>query len=477
MTTSLLDAPPAGVQQPRLSSVPTAPTSAGGEAIRLAAAAGLDLDPWQQLVLEGGLGERADGQWQARDVGLIVPRQNGKGAILEALELAALFLFGDRLILHTAHEMKTAKNHYERMQGLIRRTPFLEARVKQWRNSNEEISIELHDGAKLRFIARSTGSGRGFSAHRLVLDEAMILSPETMGALLPTLSVAPNPQVWYAGSAGLETSQQLARLRERGLQGDDPGLAYFEWSAEDHADLDDHHAWATANPALGLRLPPEAVHSERTSLPEVQFARERLGIWAQVGGDAVIDDVSWAKIVDSTSQLAEPAALSIDINPERTVASIGAASHRSDGLTHVEVIENRAGTAWVVERVANLCSGRGITGVVIDSAGPAGALKQALAARGVPLVEVSAREYAQACGAFFDAVQAETIRHRGQLDLAAAVDAGRKRQLGDAWAWHRRNARSDITPLVAATLALHLAGEAEKPQKGLTRVKGRASAY
>lgn len=463
MTTSLLDAPPVGAQRPRLSSVPSAPTSAGGEAIRLAAAAGLHLDPWQQFVLEAGLGERADGQWMCRDVGLIVPRQNGKGAVLEALELAALFLFGDRLVLHTAHEMKTAKNHYERMQSLIKGAPFLEDRVRQWRNSNEEISIELHDGAKLRFIARSTGSGRGFSAHRLILDEAMILSPETMGALLPTLSVAPNPQVWYAGSAGLETSEQLARLRQRGLRGDDPGLAYFEWSAEDAADLDDHGAWATSNPALGLRLREEAVYSERASLPEVQFARERLGIWAQVGGDAVISAEQWSKLADPASLLCEPAMLAIDVNPIRTVASIGAVSRRPDGLPHVEVIENRADVAWVVDRVAGLCRTRNITGVALEPSGPAGGLKQALVAAGVPLIEISVREYGQACGSFFDAVQAGDLRHRGQMNLGAAVEAGRKRQVGEAWAWQRREAKADITPLVACTLALfaHMSPKAE----------------
>jgi hypothetical protein len=39
------------------------------------------------------------------DVGLVVPRQNGKGTILEARELAGLFLFGES-ILHTSHEFR-----------------------------------------------------------------------------------------------------------------------------------------------------------------------------------------------------------------------------------------------------------------------------------------------------------------------------------------------------------------------------------
>lgn len=480
MTSSPPAAPPAvlGVQAPRLHSLPAGvvTTAAGDDAVDLAAAAGLHLDPWQAQALRDVLGERADGQWAAREAALVVPRQNGKGSVLEALELAALFLHRERLILHTAHEMKTAKNHYERMMSLIKGAPFLERQVAQWRNSNEEISITLHSGGKLRFIARSTGSGRGFTADRLVLDEAMILTPESLSALLFTLAVAPNPQTVYAASAGFTTSELLAQVRARGVEGRDPALAYLEWSAPDDADLDDPLAWAQANPALGIRLRPETVATERGMLPEVQFARERLGVWAATGGDPVIPLGSWQGLTDRASTLTEPAVLGVDVSPDRSLASIGAASLRAvDGRTHVEVLENRAGASWVVDRLVNLCAARRVTEVVIDQGSPASALAQSLEAAGVPLRLTGTRDMGAACGALYDAVMDGQLRHRGQQVLEAAVEAGRSRKLGDAWAWHRRSARADITPLVAVTLAHHAAHRA--PRKGLTRVTGRASAY
>ena len=86
---------------------PSAVSSAGAEAVELAALAGLFLDPWQELVLQSALSERADGKWAALEVGLVVPRQNGKGSILEARELAGMFLLGEELILHSAHVFKT----------------------------------------------------------------------------------------------------------------------------------------------------------------------------------------------------------------------------------------------------------------------------------------------------------------------------------------------------------------------------------
>ena len=74
-------------------------------------------------MLESGL-RRRGGKWAAFEVGLIVARQNGKGTVLEALELAALFLFPDvRLILHSAHEFKTAQEAFLRVRALIEDNP------------------------------------------------------------------------------------------------------------------------------------------------------------------------------------------------------------------------------------------------------------------------------------------------------------------------------------------------------------------
>ena len=81
-----------GSQRPRLESIPASVLSEGARVAKLAARAGLVLDPWQEYVLDVGLGRRDDRMWAAFEVALIVSRQNGKGSILEALELAALFL-------------------------------------------------------------------------------------------------------------------------------------------------------------------------------------------------------------------------------------------------------------------------------------------------------------------------------------------------------------------------------------------------
>lgn len=199
--------------------MPAAVSTAGPEAIELAASAGLVLDPWQCDVLNGAMGEDADGLWAAMEVAVIVPRQNGKGGILEARELHGLFLDDScELITHTAHRFDTCQEHFRRLRNLIEQTPDLMSRVKKIREANGDEGIELVDGSRIQFKARSKGSGRGFSGDLVVLDEAFWL--QELGSLLPTLSARANPQVWYTSSAPLPRAESdiLRRICRRGRE-------------------------------------------------------------------------------------------------------------------------------------------------------------------------------------------------------------------------------------------------------------------
>lgn len=444
-----------GAQQPRVSSYPQFSSSAGLEAAELAASAGLVLDEWQCHVLDVALGERPDGKWSAFEVGLIVGRQNGKGAILEARELAGLYLFGEQLILHSAHEFKTAQEAFRRVLALVQNTPDLDKLVSRVRTSHGEEGIELRSGARLRFIARSTGSGRGFSGDVVILDEAYNLPGEAMAALLPTLSARPNPQVWYTSSAGTESSEVLARLKERGTDGSSGRLAYFEWSADAKSDLDDQDAWAQANPGLGIRILPEFVEAERAALPEMEFARERLGIWADARREAAIDAALWASLIDAECEARSPVAFAVEVNAERTKSSIMAAIKRPDGLVQVESIAYQPGTAWVLDKLVALNADWHPVGVALNPATAAGSLIPGLQAAGIEPVLVSGREEAQACGAFYDAIVDKRVRHGNQPVLNIAVEQATKRPVGDAWVWHRRTS-TDISPINGATLAHHV---------------------
>jgi hypothetical protein len=143
-------------------------------------------------------------------------------------------------------------------------------------------------------------------------DEAMFLPEISMGAIMPVISAQPDPQVWYMGSAVdqllMEDGVVFASVRERALAGEDPRLAYFEWSLDAEApDVVEEtvagsaDAWAQANPAFGVRISGEYVTAERRELDPRTFAVERLGVgdWPRTDGvRSPIESEAWADLED-----------------------------------------------------------------------------------------------------------------------------------------------------------------------------------
>jgi len=459
----------AELTQPRVLFVPDYASSAGQEAVELAALAGLVLDPWESFVLEHAMGERGDGFWAAAEVGLCVPRQNGKNAVLEARELAGLFLLDEHLLIHSAHHFKTAKEQFLRILELIEATPDLDRHVRRVSRTHGEEGIELDDGTRLLFFARTKSSGRGFTAPFVAFDEAMYLPESSMGALMPTMSAMPNRQRWYAGSA---VDQQIhpdgvvfARVRERAIKGDDPRLAYFEWSVDverpellDDDQVSDEVGWSLANPGLDIRISREAVGDELRTLDRRTFAVERLGVgdWpvTDPGADHVIPIDRWLALVDDDSELVDPVCFAFDVAPDRATAAIAAAGRRHDGLFHVEVTHHRRGTGWLVPTLVALRDRWNPVAVMADATGPAGSLMHRLDDAGIVVDPVGASDHARACGQLLDLVDDEGLRHLGSGELLSSLKGATRRPLGDAWAWSRKNSAVDISPLVAVTLAL-----------------------
>jgi hypothetical protein len=460
--------------EPRISRYPQYGTSAGQEAIELAATAGLQLDPWQRNILRHSLGERTDGTWTAFEVAVIVSRQNGKGAILEARELAGLILFGERLILHSAHEMKTASEAFRRVRDLFTNYDDLRRRVAKVTLQRGDEGIELKNGARLRFVARSSGSGRGFSGDCVILDEAYAVTADQIDAMLPTLSARPNPQVWYTSSPPLsgETGEQLFSVRERSA---DPrsSIAYFDFGAAgdlsslSKVDLNDRSLWQAANPAWGIRVSERFVEVEREALTDEGFARERLGIWPRqiVGLGGVIDAQLWAQLIDPESRRTGDVALAVDVTPLRTHATIAMYGVRADGLGHVQVVTYGEGVDWVVAKLAEFKAVLDPVAIGLDPKGGASSLLGELEAAGITapadpehpergdLALPLAHEVAQATGQFIDAAREKRLRHVGQAELTSAVANAKTRPLLDSIAWGRKQSDVDISPLVGVTLA------------------------
>jgi hypothetical protein len=460
---------------PRVRSVRAWDESLGDEAIELAGRAGLDLFDWQQDSLRDLLALDDRGRWAHFEFGLNVARQNGKGAVLEARELALLGGITDEQFgVHSAHEFRTSEEHFYRVQALVEESGL---RITTLLRSEGREAIVMMDDRRLRFMTRTKSGLRGFAGVDYVnLDEAMIIKLASHGAMMPTLraSDAPRgPQLVYTGSA---VDQEIhehgvvwARIRERGLRGDDESLGYLECSVDaEHPDdvpdelASDHEQWHIANPSLGLLITVEHMEREQRSMDPRTFAVELLGVgdWPATDGseDRLITDEDWANLLDPDSALVDPICISYDVSPERH-AAILAAGRNTQGNFGVEVISANHGTGWLVDKLVDLYRSHEVAEIVCDGFGPSAAIAKLVDEAGITVRRMDSGDYGKACGFFVDQVGERKLRHLGQQELDNAIKGARSRPLVDRWAWSRTKSTINISPLVAATLALWSAHE------------------
>lgn len=448
-----------GEQQPRVSVRPPAVGNAVSDVVEVAARFGLELDEWQQNALAVTLGETSTGAWASRQNGICVPRQNGKGSIIEARELAGLLLFGEQMIVHSAHELRTAQQGFQRLKSYFENYDDLRKRVRSIGNAVAREYIRLNKGQEIKFITRTRSAIRGFSLDCCLLDEGQILGAKAWSSILYTVGARPNHQVFLLGTAPSESddSEVFTRFRQRALRGGDESFAWAEWSAEEGCDPDSQPVWSQANPALGLsRLTLANIRGERAADSEEGFLRERLGIWPTGQGSAVIDHQTWQLLGNPSAEAVGAVAYAVDVAPDRGSASIGMTGVGPDGRRLVEFVESRKSVDWVVGVAARIAQAQRPKCFVVDAGSPAGALVEPLVAAGVPVMSVGAREYANACGRFYDESMSGLLVHLDQPPLNVALAGARKRPIGTegAWGWHRRSSQTDITPLVAVTLAV-----------------------
>lgn len=464
-----------GEQYPRILYSPPALTSAGEEVIELAESFGLILDPWQRLVLNEALKEREDGQWAAPTVGLMVSRQNGKGAILEALELGGLFLFGERVIIHSAHLMDTSKTAKDRLEYLLEQGG---AKFKP-RNTNGFEAVEItsgsNAGAIVMFRTRTGKGGLGMSADRVIFDEAMDIDRQAIQALVPTLSARKNPQVWYTGSAVDQRMpahthcQAFGGLRQTAIDnlrtGKQSRLCYMEWSIDDEnpPEFLDPKKCAQANPAMGYRLTMDKIEAEFEVFANTAdwrgFAVQRYG-WGDwpTFGDArsEIPLEKWQPLAEPSPQFEGPSVLALYRAPEGGPWAVAGAQRLADGRIFAEIGYAGSDPANVVlDGFVQAVTAWGPLEVIVGRGAAADAIP-VLEAAGFSVSTPTQGEEAQACGGLLNAVFADGERelaHGNQDILNAAVKHAIKKELpSGGFVWDRVN-ESTYPSLMASTLA------------------------
>jgi hypothetical protein len=460
---------------------------------------GRPLDPWQRYVVLNGLGQKqdelAEWEWAAGQCGCWVPRQNGKGDIIMALELAWLFLLDVPLSVHSAHEYKTAQEGFLRIKGVIEENDdvFGQYIKRMWQAAGEQ-GVELLAksgkgvGPRLRFMARTNKAGRGFSAPNLVLDEAQELTEQMMAAILFVLSAQRNPQVWFFGTPPEDQSAWIYNLKEAGESGD-PETLWLDWGIEtlDMSDrasiafLRDRETWKTTNPSMGIVRPNGTGLREQAAANELKlmgagtkFAMERCGMWLprkRAEGDSSIDPETWAaRAWDVQRKISYygDIAIGFHVNARRSHATVGYAAKNPDGRWHVGVLKHAPGTAWLLPYLRTVKEAYNPIAITVDAKSETtiddladiGIKLPVMAEVGErkeephrgDLILPTAADVATAFGMLVDGANNGNLDHEDQPPMNAAVSVPPRPLSGGSTFDHK--AGTEVGPAIAPMLAM-----------------------
>ena len=417
--------------------------------------AGLYLDDWQQWLVRMALSEDAQHRYLATSVYLLVGRQNGKGSILEAVQLFDLLLGGVELAVHSAHLMSTCQEHQLRLITLVESSPEFEKRILRVRQANGDRAIEARNGCRIRFLARTETAGRGFAGvKKIYLDEAFALSTSMIKSIFSTgaaQSMGGERQAWYTSSAPTPNNEWLHGQVVKIRNSPPPRVLYADFGMmPDERPIEewvnDRELWARTNPSFGIRISEEFIEEELMTLGPEGFAVERLGYVDDSGAanQSGIDLVEWDRLAGEF-ELLPGAVVAVDLCEDGSRGGLVAAQV-VDGERCVEVLES-GGLGTLVEFLKRQQVGGQLA---FDSTSQAAMIVPLLAGTQWTPVPVSGVETATA-----EALLVTDLPvHRGDPRLRAAILAAVQVPAGERWKWSRKRSDGDVTLLVAAAVAL-----------------------
>lgn len=433
----------------------------GPRVARFATALGTPPMPWQRDLLDVALEiDGATGHFAYREVVVTVPRQQGKTTLILAVECDVAINRSPATIIYTAQTGNAARkkllnDHLPSIKA-SELGPLIEKSIS---TMGGEAVIWV-TGSRIELAAGTESAGHGAVISLAVLDETFHdVDDRREQALLPGMITKPDAQLWVVSTQGTDASHYLNRKCEQGrdavLEDSGRGICYLEFSASPDDDPGDPATWWSCMPALGHTISEEAVsHMFQTmSLPE--FRRSALNIMDSADVDRPIGEAAWLECRDGT---AAPDLASLTLGVEAAVDGSAASIVAADAQGRVEVVDYRQGTSWVPSRLQDLYGKYGCA-VVLDPRGPAKRFGQPLEQLGVPFLSLNSGEVAAAALLFCDRAKDGRLWVRPHDALDEAVVAARRRWSGDQWYFARRGGEVDVSPLVAASLAVLMAGE------------------
>lgn len=308
-----------GQERPRLAPPVPAKTLVA-EFVASAEDCGIALFPWQRRLGRYLYATAPDGRWLYPEVAAVVSRQNGKTTVLTPHIMRRLQM--GRRILHAAQTRELPRMLFDALIPLVEKEFRFRARIR--RGAGQE-TIQIEGGGSYKIVAASGGAPRGLSIDDLLLDEVRELDTIFVDAAIPTTMASPNPQILYLSNAGSEGTLALNAIRARA--GDDPNLAYLEWSAAPDRAVDDPAGWAEGNPAMG-HIPSlfdtlqRRYTSARLGGSLAAFETENLCRWVSTMRERLVDPFAWSQLHDPELPLpSRQAVMAVSMAPDGSRAS------------------------------------------------------------------------------------------------------------------------------------------------------------
>lgn len=430
---------------------------------------GLEFDPWQRDLNRAILSKTGEGLYAADTVAMSIPRQVGKTFDIGALVFADAIINPGTTTVWTAHRFKVSRETFNELRGWARSpllAPYIDFDAITTGAGNE--TIPFLNGSRILFAARERGAIRGFQkVRRLILDEAQILTEAAMSDLAPTMNQAINPQIIMMGTPPRpnDPGEVFTGMRKTALAGKSEGMLYVEFSADADApvDLDAPGAWqqvAKANPSFPSRTDERAIRRLRKLLTnDDDWRREAFGIWDAAKKSSVFADGVWSSAgADARPADLAPSTLGVAVSRDLAFSAVVAGARTSGGDSWLKVLQHGPGTGWVVDACEMLQRETGAR-VVIDARGPGAVLIPLLERAGLDVQTASTGDVLDACASFDSSLRDGRLFYEKAPELDAAVRVAVRRNVGDRWAWGRKESTADISALEAGTLAVWAAGE------------------
>ena len=404
----------------------------GNDAADLFELTGSDVLEWQHMLIRDILARNPDGEWTHIKYGYSVPRQNGKGGILEIRELYGLAA-GER-ILHTAHLVSTSHKAFER---LCSRLDKLGITYKSIKAKGQEL-IEVTDGGRVEFRTRTGTGGLGESYDVLIIDEAQEYKTDQESALTYVISASQNPQTIMCGTPPTPVSSGTVfrDFRDAVLSGESMDAGWVEWSIPEYVEeIRNKDLWYQTNPSLGILIKEREVSGEigRTEDKIIDFNIQRLGLWIRENQKSAIRKADWDKLlVYKIPQLTGKMDIGIKYNKNGESVSVAMAARTAEGKIFFEVLNRmpvRNDVEWIIEFLQKTKAK--INKVVVDGANRQQIIEAEMKKKRIPgCILPTVQQVIDSYAVFEKNIYEENLCRMDQPALTDVVTNCEKRRIG-----------------------------------------------